>query len=145
MGREEIQLGSRAQGRHWRSADYRGTPAPDQGRRPDCQDGREGGRDCGDCMTMHDELLDDELADEEAMPDPGPVAEQLKALGTLNVGQVSQAAHQAVYFTSVVNSANSVTQLLGRDYDRTRAIVTPVDGPVILAATQQNAQQSAAS
>ena len=92
---------------------------------------------------LEDELLPDELPHDEDTGGHVPVASGV--VSTTNAGQVSQAGHQGIYSTSIVNSSQPVTQLLGRDDDRTAAVVVAVDGPVILGSSQQTVQQALAA
>lgn len=60
-------------------------------------------------------------------------------------GQAAAAARQGLLATPAVTAANPVTQLLGRDPDRTIAWLIAVDAPVLLAASKELAQQANAA
>lgn len=73
------------------------------------------------------------------------VQDEKFSVPTSNAGQVSQAAHQGILFTLVVNASNPVVRLLGRDHERAIAYITPVDAPVLIANTEENAQNAIAA
>ena len=53
------------------------------------------------------------------------------------------AARNGVHFTSLLSTAQNPVQLvLGRDYDRVKAYITPIDYPIVLAETNTKAQNA---